>query len=38
LNALIFEKDSTLTVEHVMEAAQRPKPYQKVDLKKDDSF
>ena len=36
LGALIFEKDSTLTVEHVIEAAQRPKPYQNVDLKKAD--
>jgi S1-C subfamily serine protease len=36
LGALIFEKDSTLTVEHVMQAAQRPKAYKKVDLKQDD--
>jgi S1-C subfamily serine protease len=36
LGALIFEKDSVLTVEHVMEAANRPKAYQKVDLKQDD--
>ena len=36
LGALIFEKDSTLTVEHVMEAGQRPKTYQKVDLKQGD--
>jgi S1-C subfamily serine protease len=36
LGALIFEKDSVLTVEHVMEAANRPKAYQQVDLKKSD--
>ncbi len=36
LGALIFEKDSTLTVEHVMEANQRPKAYKDVDLKKGD--
>jgi S1-C subfamily serine protease len=36
LGALIFEKDSVLTVEHVMEAANRQKAYQKVDLKQDD--
>lgn len=36
LGALIFEKDSTLTVEHVMDAAQRPKAYKDVDLQKGD--
>jgi S1-C subfamily serine protease len=36
LGALIFEKDSTLTVAHVMNEAMRPKAYKKVDLKQDD--
>lgn len=36
LGALIFEKDSTLTVEHVMEANMRPKVYKDVDLVKGD--
>jgi C-terminal processing protease CtpA/Prc len=36
LGALIFEKDSTLTVEHVMTPEQRPTAYRDVDLQIDD--
>jgi len=36
LGALIFEDDSTLTVEHIMEADKRPIAYKSVDLQKGD--